>query len=132
MQGLICHVQKSFTTLEEAAAKNQMPIGSVEELTLKPSHVHGLSNITSAASPEEAGKLEAFPLCKKGMFPKAGARGRVSGKSTKQRKAERSSRKKGRNRSRRNKEQDHEARQEIFFILITSCPLLWASVYSPK
>lgn len=73
MQGLICHVQKSFTTLEKAAAKKQMPIGSMEKLALKPSHVHGLSNTASAASPEEAGKQEASPLCKKGMFPKVGA-----------------------------------------------------------
>lgn len=75
MQSLICHVQKSFTTIEEAAAKKQMPIGSMEELILKPSHVHRLSNKVSVASPEEAGKREAFPLCKKGMFPKVGAEG---------------------------------------------------------
>lgn len=48
--------KKSFTTLEEAAAKKQMPIGSMEELTLKPSHVHRLSNTASEASPEEPGK----------------------------------------------------------------------------
>lgn len=73
MQSLICHVQKSFTTLEEAAAKQQMPVGSVDEFPLKPSHVHSLSNTTPAASPAEAGKSETSPRCKQGTFPKAGA-----------------------------------------------------------
>lgn len=58
--------------LKRQLPKKQMPIGSVEELALKPSHVHGLSNTAPAASPEEDGKREAFPLCKKGMFPKRG------------------------------------------------------------
>ena len=75
MQSLICHVQKSFTTLEEAAAEKQMPVGSMDEFPLKPSHVHSLSNTTSAASPERGWKTRGFPLgVRKGRSQKQGQR----------------------------------------------------------
>lgn len=74
MQSLICHAQKSFTTLEQAAAEKQMPVGSVDEFPLKPSHEHGLSKKLLQPLMKRLENQRLPPWCEKGPFQKQGQR----------------------------------------------------------